>query len=280
MCEGCSCRYHFGKCSIALSTYKSKSEAWRRSWRCPACRSKKSTCVQGSKSNSNEADFASLFLSVNEKLDGLLGLKDTVKSIEESVKMMSGQYDEILNHIRRQDKEIADIKNRVQKLENHEAISASKNVTQELNELEWHSRKLNLEFHGIPVSKNENALQKVNDIARTMGLPQLTDSDIVSIHRLRAVRDKAPGIIVHFAKQSVREEFLSKRHVLKETKEQCYILENLTKANRILLGQTKAWAKDHGYRYAWHKNGKNFIRKKDGDRAIIVRDAADLERIE
>ncbi|KAH6943390.1 hypothetical protein HPB50_020887 [Hyalomma asiaticum] len=88
-----------------------------------------------------------------------------------------------------------------------------------------------------------------------MGLPQLTDSDIVSIHRLRAVRDKAPGIIVHFAKQSVREEFLSKRHVLKESKQQCYILENLTKANRILLGQTKAWAKDHGYSFRREVSG-------------------------
>ncbi|KAM7291745.1 hypothetical protein ISCGN_028316 [Ixodes scapularis] len=39
------------------------------------------------------------------------------------------------------------------------------------------------------------------------------------------------------------------------------------------------WAKDHDYRYSWHKNGKIFLRRKEGDAVVAIKCEADLQRL-
>lgn len=84
-------------------------------------------------------------------------------------------------------------------------------MTQDINALEWQTRTMNLEIHGIPVSERENLNNKINQVTEKLGVPVLTDSEIVALHRLPARPDKVPGIIVRFAKQSTRDQWLEKR---------------------------------------------------------------------
>lgn len=280
LCAGCNRNYHFGKCSnIAESTYKSKGEGWRKSWQCQTCKGRKSKGSQGEKLKGEDVNVASVMLAVHEKLEGLMTLKTTVENIEKSVQMMSSKYDEILAHIRKQDKEVKELKHRVQAIEEREKTYRTDEIAQELHELELHSRKLNLEFHGLPVTESEDLLSKVNAVAEKLHLPQLADSDVVAVHRLPAAKDKVPGVIVRFAKQAIRDSFLEKRNELRKSEDPCHILENLTKKNRLLLGTTKVWAKNHGYKYVWHKNGKVYVRQKDGEKAIRVRNESELDNV-
>lgn len=53
----------------------------------------------------------------------------------------------------------------------------------------------------------------------------------------------------------------------------------MTKQNRELLAKTKEWAKANGFKYTWHRNGKIFARRKDGDDAVVIRSEDDLEVI-
>lgn len=279
LCAGCNRSYHFGKCSnITKSKYKSKGEAWRKSWQCQTCKGKKSKDSQGEKPENQGVNVASLMLAVNEKLEGLMTLKTTVENIEQSVNMMSSKYDEILAHIRTQDKEVKQLKHRVEAIEQREKAYRTDEIAQELHELELHSRKLNLEFHGLPVTENEDLLSKINAVAEKLHLPQLADSDIVAVHRLPSAKEKVPGVIVRFAQQATRNSFLEKKNVLRNC-DSCYILENLTKKNRLLLATTKVWARNHGYKYAWHKNGKVYLRQKDGEKAIRVRNESELDSV-
>lgn len=280
-CGACDYFYHFGDCSgVAESTFKTKGESWRKAWNCPTCRAVKARGSQSGRSKKESDDnVASILVGINEKLEKLMTLKNTVESIEQSVQLMSDQYDELLVHVRHQDKEISQIKKRVDALERREQSGGAHQLMQDVNELEWQSRKLNLEFHGIPVSENEDLLSKVNDVASKINVPELSVTDVVSIHRLPAARDKVPGIIVRFARQSVKDAFLAKKSELNRLKIYCFILENLTKRNKVLLTATKDWARNHDYKYVWHKNGRIYIRQKDGERAIIVRSESDLDEI-
>ncbi|KAM7301285.1 hypothetical protein ISCGN_016804 [Ixodes scapularis] len=164
-------------------------------------------------------------------------------------------------------------------VENREKEVNVQQMTQDINALEWLTRKMNLEIHGIPVSERKNLNNKINQVAEKLGVPVLTDSEIDALHRLPARTDKIPGIIVHFAKQSTRDQWLEKRKNLDRTGKDGYIVENLTRQNRALLWTAKEWAKQHDYRYSWHRNGKIFVRRKEGDAAILTKCEMDLERL-
>lgn len=118
-----------------------------------------------------------------------------------------------------------------------------------MNDLEWRSRKLNLELHGIDKSENENLLQKVNKIAAKLELAPLVETDITAVHRLPGKPDKVPGIIVRFTKPSTRNAWLHAKKKLNKDRSDPFILENLTKHNRALLQTAKDWASNRQYAY-------------------------------
>lgn len=275
-CGGCCDRYHFGSCSgITKKTFRSKGDSWRKAWQCPSCVRANS---KGSK-KVEDIDFAASFAALHSKLDGLMTLKSTVEKIEQSVQVMSDKHDKILEQLSRHDKEIAALKKRLTGIEKREHACESEQIVQDIADLEWQSRKLNLEFHGIPVAENEDLLAKVNEVATQINVPHLATSDVVSVHRLPASRDKIPGIIVRFSNQTVKDSFLDKKTELNRSKSNFFILENLTKRNRHLLAVAKAWTQNNGYRYAWHRNNKIFVKRIDGDKAIIVRNERDLDSL-
>lgn len=218
------------------------------------------------------------FSVVCQKLDELLPLKETVPNIERSIQLMSDKYDEMLTRLAAQEKDTKEIRKRLERLEQNTCASddATKRLEADLNELEWRSRKLNLEIHGVGVSEGENLLAKVNSVASMIDVRALEATDVAAIHRLPCKFGKTPGIIVRYIRQSVRDEWLHNRSKLREKKSNLFIQENLTSQSRQLLREAKEWAKENGYKYAWHKNGKILLRKGDGDSVLVVRHRSDF----
>lgn len=274
-CSDCSYAYHVGVCSgISESSYKSKAN---KAWRCPTCRTANQRGLQGSKQKKMlEPDIASLLTEINAKLDSLTPLKETVDSIEQSMQVLSGKYDEILEKLNKQDGEIRNLRQRVDKMEKVNAKAEIKFLKEQVNELEWRGRRQNLEIHGIPAEANEDLLEKINDVAKNLDQPELSDADVIAVHRVRGKPDKVPGIVVRFARQSVRDKWLDCRRKLRRSETAVHIMENLTKQNKTLLWLVKEWAKSSQYQYTWHRDGKIFVRKRDGERAIVVRCEDDL----
>lgn len=280
-CAECSASYHFGTCSsLTEKQYRSKSVALRQKWACPTCKAAKNNDgVQSDTAVRNEtAEVRLLLCTINQKLDGLMPLKETVLNIERAVQMMSEKYDELLNRLENQERQTKEIHKKVDAIEVQCKMNADekKALQVELNDLEWRNRKLNLEFHGIQVTESENLLQKVNNLADVMNVPKLSEMEVAAIHRLPAKPGKIPGIIVRYVRQAVRDQWLEKRHKLKEEGCRVIVLENLTSCNRQLLKAAKEWAKENGFQYAWHRNGRVFVRKTNGERAIVVRNTNDF----
>lgn len=129
------------------------------------------------------------------------------------MQVMSDKHDQILEQLSHQDKEIAALKKRVSRIEMREHACEAEQIAQDIDDLEWQSRKLNLEFHGIPVAEDEDLLAKVTEVATKINVPHLASSDVVSVHRLPASRDKIPGIIVRFSNHAVKDSFLKKKRL-------------------------------------------------------------------
>lgn len=146
------------------------------------------------------------FLTFNS----LLELKTTVQNIEVSVQVMSDKYDAILADTTRHEADIKGIKKKVQALET-KVYSEVDFLKEQLNDLEWRNRKLNLEFHGIEPAENENLIEKVNKVATLLNVAPLSCNDVAAIHRLKAKPGKTPGIIVRFSRNDVRDEWFAKR---------------------------------------------------------------------
>lgn len=278
-CCECDSFYHLGACSgVTAVAFKSKNASAWKSWQCSTCqRVKQRGGPSGRKGE--VVDMPTLLVTINAKLDSLMSLKETVTGIETSMQMLSDKYDKILEHINHQDNETKAVKKRLEALERLKTGEEIEQLKRDLSDMEWRSRRPNLEIYGIPVAKEENLLVRVNEIGARLNLPELTDGDIVNIHRLPAKQDRNPGVIVRFAQQTTRDRWLDKKGELRRSRSNVFFQENLTRQSKALLWAAKEWAKRNNYQYVWHRNDKVFIRKQDGERALKISDAADLDRI-
>lgn len=280
ICSECSHSYHFGSCSgITEASFKRKSENAREEWKCPTCRKGLQRSQSAKEAKPSEVDIARMFSTISEKLEILSSLKGTVDGIEHSVQMMSDKYDEIMTQLTSQNVVIKDLKARVEKIEDSRCEDEISQLKDDINDLEWRSRRLNLEFHGIPQTSGENLLEKLNDVATKMGVPDLSEAEVVSAHRLHLKSGQVPVIIARFANQLTRDQWLEKKKELKKNREPIFIQENMTRQNRVLLRAAKDWASAKRYQYVWHKQGKILLREKDGERAIVVRNIGDLQKV-
>lgn len=287
-CSDCNYVYHLGACSgITKPQFSSMRKKTREAWRCQTCsvgrtrsgsKENPKSATAGGHDVDKEVEIKDVLLDIQAKLTTLLDLKTTVENIEKSVELMSAKYDEVLATTSRHEQSLKQMNTRIKALESmdHPEILSMK---EQLQELEWRNRKFNLEFHGIKPTKDEDLLVKVNDVVQKLNEPILSKHDIVAIHRLPPKPGKIPGIIVRFANQEMRDKLLEKRHELKTASPEVFVQENLTKHARALLFEVKRWAKDHNFEYAWHRNDRILIRRQDGEKAWLIKNTGDLEKI-
>ncbi|KAG0423632.1 hypothetical protein HPB47_000602 [Ixodes persulcatus] len=243
-CSECACKYHFGKCAgVTKKSFSGKSEDSKATWRCPTCRATGSRASNSGEEQS-EIDVRALLAYINQRLASLPELKEKVDSMERSVQFLSKQFDDFENTINVHDTEIKELKKRVTDLEKKDELSRAANdqLQKEVNDLEFRSRRLNLEVHGIPEVQGENLIETLNNVAEKLEVPQLP-----------ARQDHAPGIIVHFVRQQIKDtEFLR---------------------------AAKDRAKERSYAFAWYANGKVLVRRTEGARAIQIQCLDDLGKL-
>ncbi|KAH7945544.1 hypothetical protein HPB49_012180 [Dermacentor silvarum] len=218
-------------------------------------------------------------LPLAEKMELVLGMKQTIDSIESSVQMLSDKYDEFATRLNKQDQAINNLQKKVTEIEAGNAREEMPRLKKELNELQQYSRRQNLEVHGIQVITNENLLAVVNSVGESLGLQELTDSDIDSIHRLPSRPNRVPPIIIRFATRKMKEQWKAKAKLLRERESDVRFFENLTPLNKKLLYLARAKAVEIGYEFVWEHRGTVLTRKKPGNSAIKISTESDLEKM-
>lgn len=295
LCSECKCSFHIGSClAVTDNAYKKKYPAAEKSWTCVTSKSStRATHCAEAQNETMKKKFTSelaeihcnlaALLEVKAKVDALSGNKRTVDSIEESMKVMSSMYDEVLAQMAQQSADISDLRKRFVKLETQDKEKEVEKLQHELNELDQYNRRLNLEVNGLSSHENKNLLAKLNQLATDLKHPKLTESDIEAAHKL-ASRNKANGdrpntVMVRFSSRQTKEKWLSKKGDLKKAKSAIFFSENLTAYNKKLFWLVKTRASENKYNIAWHKNGKHFVRRSLSERVIRIATEQDLKKI-
>lgn len=211
-----------------------------------------------------------------------------------------------------QNKRIDKLESRIEALEmnsgvpqNCEISNLQETVARLHTELEKRNQELlanDLEIAGFPESHNENATHVLLAIAKKLGVP-LEDRDVVSAHRVGAVRGHADGgasvarprpVAVRLARRATRDELLQaarvRRHLIPSDMglpvpdspgppRHFYLNERLSRHNRHIFQKSREAAKHAGWRYVWTREGHIFARQEHGKARYRLGSEADLVRV-
>lgn len=134
-----------------------------------------------------------------------------------------------------------------------------------------------MEIHGIAHAEGEDLRAVLSSVASKLKLRAPNHEDVEVVHRIKAKAGMIPPILVRFSRQEMKEEWLKKRTTLKE--ESIYLNENMTLRIKKLLWETKKVAKDKEYEFAWARNGRVFVKKHEGAKAVEIRKVSELSKI-
>ena len=109
---------------------------------------------------------------------------------------------------------------------------------------------------------------------------------VVRAHRLKAVGNKTPGIIVRFTNRDIRNQIFYKKRNLVGVRNfgidgmtNLFINENLTPRKRKLFSMVYKKKSSLKYQFIWTKNGNIFVRKNISGESIKISSEADIDNL-
>ncbi|KAH9374524.1 hypothetical protein HPB48_017082 [Haemaphysalis longicornis] len=159
-------QFHLGGCSgVSEHSFTGKRNGTKKHWKCDTCRGATPRGNGATGKQKIDIDVASQLVELNNKLDSLLTLPSKMVDLEASVQVLSEKLDEFQARLASQEKATKKLTKRLQQLE---VADSSKELTQlqlDMNDLEYRSRRLNVEIHGVQETEKQDLLTKVNEIA-------------------------------------------------------------------------------------------------------------------
>ena len=229
---------------------------------------------------------------IQNRLDVLVEKVKKIDSIEDSLNFLSSKYDEL-------NKKVADLENNKRKiLDENEALRSQvlgsnkviQQMKKDISDMHQYSRRDCVEIRGIPFVEDEVTNEIVINVAQRLDI-EVNNEDISISHRLpKRQGNHDSAIIVKFVRRSVKDQFYKNRRMLRNIstkdigylryrKQQIFISESLTPANRELFNLSLQKKKELSYKYIWTMNGVTYLRKDDDNHVIPVKDKKDLDKL-
>lgn len=90
-------------------------------------------------------------------------------------------------------------------MEQNDPTKEVKKLRVSVQELQWRSRRFNLDIHGIPRVENGNLLERVSEVAQKLRVPAVSGTEVIAMHRLLSNTNKTFRVIVKFSRQATRD---------------------------------------------------------------------------
>ena len=205
--------------------------------------------------------------------------QDQLKSIKNCQEFISDKFDELLKSVSLLQEENIQLKTENTRLRNEmsDLNQRISKLDEEQESINLYSRRDCLEFHGIPEYSGENTEELVKRVGNLVRV-EIGPSDISVSHRLPSKRGRTPAIIAKFTKRSTRDKLFNAKASLRNynssdvgiarSSEKLYINESLTQKARDLFSRVRDFKRIHGFKYAWTKYGKSFLKQNDDARAV------------
>lgn len=221
-------------------------------------------------------------------------ITDKLEGLNTSMEFMNVKFEEMKTEFSLNTKVVSDLKK-----ENEQLKTSVKDLSVRLTQMEQQARSTNVEIQCLPEHNNENLVSTVLNISKVIS----GDLNETNIHHVTRIAKQTPtsnrpkSIVVQFSSPRVRDNFLAasinfnKKKSSEEKlntallgiagkKENVYIVEHLSPANKALHAATRIKAKSLGYKYVWIRGGKIFVRKHDGADYKYIRDTGSLDSLQ
>lgn len=297
----CGKNYH-GKCANLNKDDLKKISDEVKVFKCAKCsgarRKSKSIQIQVTDSSENdedesdEVDAEDISKSYNAVIGELRKISVVQKTFEKSLTTFSKLIDDFTKKMKKFEK----MSKEVEKISADQVI-ISKQVTvheYRLNDNDQISRMNDLEISNVPEFKGENLLTIAKTIGVALKVP-FTEKEIDCIHRVPCFdRSKPKNIIVKLQSRLMKNEIVAgARKYYKENNNEglnankinlmgnnaIFINEHLTSDRKLLLINTKKFAKQNNIEFVWVKDCKIFARKSAVSKTKLIRCLDDIKNI-
>lgn len=284
-CNDCNGVFHGGCVKLSQEDIDYIVEE-KSIWRCGPCQSirRKSLQVEVSLSEGKDSKSDEIMSFLREmREESKAQMAKLENDLGKSIEACHEQATELLKVTEEQSKRLKEYEKYFEALrqENTNLRAEIKTQKEKIDEMEQYSRANCLEINGIPESKSETVLEIIKKVGTVLNV-NVKDEDIDACHRLGTKLDgKNRGIIVKFVRRTMKDEILRKRKIKRNLNtsdigfssgpaDVVYINESLSAERRKVLSAARGIKRDQGYTYVWVKNGKVFLRKNEGDKAVVL----------
>lgn len=215
-------------------------------------------------------------------LDSVEAIKVQNREMMASMDAISSQYD--------------DIKLKIEKLEQEKKsdLAYIQSLEHRIEYLDRISKSSCVELRNIPLSKNENIdnlFTVVSNLCKTLDVP-IVPADIRNIYRGYSKNDSKKPIIVDFSSVMLKYKVVSsfklynKEHSTNKLNTTqikldgpcslIYVADYLTPKMKRLHFLARDFASTNNYKFCWSTQGTIYLRKKEGDQPIKLKNELDL----
>lgn len=224
--------------------------------------------------NQQKADFTILSSALTE-------VKTQNAEIQKSIEFLSKKYDDIVS-------EVSTLKGDMDK--NTKLIQ---NLETKLEYMERSALISTVEIRNVPKSLNETKstlLEYVQKTGKIINCPA-EKPDIRNIYRQKK-NTESGSIVVDFTTNTKKEEFMQQARNYNKSNptaklntthldivgpvKPVYIGERLTYQTNKIFYMARELTKERNYHHCWTYNGQVYLRKKDGDRPLRIKNEEDI----
>jgi cell division protein FtsB len=263
-------------------------------WKCNDC---KTPSVQSSLKSAASTEltkdfFIKMFENFKKEVfEELNKVRNDISDQAKSLQYMSDNLDANNKLISEVKEEFAILKkeNEELRMKNTRLEQSVTDLQERIRMIEQYTRKNNIEISGIPETAREDVLKIVKDVGASISV-EVREGEITAAHRVPSYRkDRTPSLVVQFQNKTIKDTWLEKFKAKKglTAKEvnsvfapnKVFINEHLSPENKLFLARIKEKCRDVGFKYVWCRDGKFYVRKKDGESAMRVNHVNDIAKI-
>lgn len=288
-CSQCNKVFHY-LCVDKTEENFRKMGTRRNAWKCIDCKPntlKIQTSNEGEKNVSNVnmdefmteirglvADMNAKMCNTDKKMDEMMGKFDEMKRSYEMILAKQKELEQENAVLKKSTNEMKEIyEDKIDMLENRSRIS-------------------NIEIKNMPETQGEDTVKIVEMIGKAIGIDNIREGDIQVALRVDSFnKEKEKGkraIIVHMGSRYLRNKWLTAYKTFNSKKPgehrkslttqlinknlpdlPIYLNEHITVKRKILLNETKAFARAKSFKYVWVKDAYILIKKNDNEKKVF-----------
>lgn len=207
--------------------------------------------------------------------------------IEKSIEYINKEYENMRQLIGNMEKDraeqctyIAELERKVLDLQN-----SCRPATIEIRNVPFKEAETSKELTSI-VIKTCNAIQadvnesQIRDVYRLPGKKEL-NRPIVAEFLTVPIKNKVLGASRAFNKDRATKDKLNTGHIgYTGIQKPIYVAEHLPTSMRKLFYEARNFANTNTYKFCWFQNGKIFVRKREGDKSIVISSMSSLTELQ